>query len=87
VRNYRPIDKAQLSNWADAVRAGDSSKLNAEIEEIHLSNSFCHFANISYRVGREVRFDKKTRRFEDDEEANRLLSREYHEGFAMPAKV
>lgn len=87
VKNYRPIDHAQLENWANAVRAGDSSKLNAEIEEIHLSNTFCHFANISYRLGREVRFDPKTRRFAGDDEANRLLSRPYRKGFAMPERV
>ena len=87
VRNYRSIDRAQLENWANAVRAGDPSSLNAEIEEIHLSNSFCHFANISYRVGREVRFDAKTRRFDGDEDANRLLGRSYHQGFALPEKV
>jgi predicted dehydrogenase len=86
-KTYRPIDRAQLENWADAVRAGDHSTLNAEIEDIHLSNSFCHFANVSYRVGREVRFDEKARRFEGDDEANRLLGREYHKDFAAPAAV
>jgi predicted dehydrogenase len=86
-RSYRPIDRAQLENWADAVRAGDPSTLNAEIEDIHFSNSLCHFANVSYRVGREVRFDEQERRFDGDEEANRLLSRTYEKGFEMPETV
>jgi hypothetical protein len=46
-------------NFVAAVRAGDSKKLNAEIEEGHLSSALCHLGNISYRLGTPEGFDTK----------------------------
>lgn len=43
-----------FDNFLTAVRAGDSSSLNADIEQGHLSSALCHLGNISYRLGREV---------------------------------
>ncbi len=40
-----------FGNFIDAVKANDPKKLNAEIEEGHLSAALCHLANISYRLG------------------------------------
>ncbi|MCX5769597.1 MAG: hypothetical protein NTZ09_04910 [Candidatus Hydrogenedentes bacterium] len=39
---------------------------------------------MAYRLGREVRFDPKTETFGTDEEANKLLKREYRKGFEVP---
>ena len=50
-------------NFVDAVRAHDITRLNADILEGHLSSSLCHLANISYRLGRELRFDQHSERF------------------------
>jgi hypothetical protein len=47
----------------------------------------CHLANISYRLGRELRFDPARRRFTGDEEADRMLAREYRKPFVMPERV
>ncbi|MBI1353844.1 MAG: gfo/Idh/MocA family oxidoreductase [Acidobacteria bacterium] len=85
--SFRPIDKLQLENWAAAMRAKDPKSLNAEIEDIASSNAFCHLANISYRLRREVRFDPKTMRFDGDEQADALLQREYRGEFRVPDKV
>ena len=43
-------------------------------------------ANISYRMGRALRFDPKTERFEDDKKADALLMRDggYRKGFEIP---
>jgi len=38
-------------NFIDALRAGDASLLNAEVELGHLSTSWCNLANIAYRAG------------------------------------
>ncbi len=38
-------------NFFDAVRAGDASLLNAEIEMGHQSTVMCHLSNISWRLG------------------------------------
>ncbi|HON01229.1 MAG TPA: gfo/Idh/MocA family oxidoreductase, partial [Acidobacteriota bacterium] len=47
----------------------------------------CHLANISYRLGRSLRFDPATERFVGDEEADAMLSRRYREPFVVPDKV
>ena len=86
-KNFRPIDRIQLSNWVDAIRAGKPEMLNAEIEDIHISNAFCHLANTSCRLGRELTFDPKSETFESDEQANQMLSRSYHKDFQLPERV
>ena len=43
-----------IKNFFDAVRADDSSLLNAEIEMGHQSTAMCHLANIAWRIGSPV---------------------------------
>src|SRR5436309_1429542 len=52
-----PADLSHFQNFADAVRARNPKLLHAEIEETYLSTALCHLGNISYRLGRELRFD------------------------------
>ena len=80
-------DVEHYANFITALRAGKPELMNADITEGHLSAGLCHLANISYRLGRELRFDPKTERFVGDEEANRLLDRQYRKGFEVSAKV
>ncbi len=49
-----------FANFVRAVRAGDRSLLNAEVEVGHLSTAVCHTGNISYRVG-EVASEQQQR--------------------------
>ena len=86
-KSFRPIDRTQFSNWFDAIRADKHDMLNAEIEDIHISNAFCHLANASYRLGRELNFDPKSETFESDEQANQMLTRNYHKDFRLPERV
>lgn len=81
------IEYPHYQNFVDAIRAGDASKLNCGIEDGHLSSSLAHLGNISYRVGRKLSFDNKTERFVGDAAADKLLTREYRKGFAVPEKV
>jgi hypothetical protein len=74
-------------NFIDAVRAGDPTKLNCDIEEGHISSALPHLANIAYRIGRSLRFDGKTETFPGEPEANRLLTREYRAPFVVPDRV
>ena len=46
-------------NFVAAVRANDAKKLNADIEEGHLSSALCHLGNISYRLGSPAPLDGK----------------------------
>ena len=41
----------------------------------------CHLGNISYRLGRTVRFDPATRAITGDKEASALWAREHHPGW------
>ena len=76
-------DLPHFANFIKAVRSGSSSDLNAGARELHLSASLAHFANISYRTGRMLHFDEKAEKFTGDEEASRLLKREYRATYTM----
>jgi predicted dehydrogenase len=75
-----------MQNFVDAVRANDPKLLTCDILEGHLSAALPHLANISYRVGHQLRFDPKNERFEDDKKADALLNRDggYRKGFEIP---
>ena len=79
--------EAHLRNFAEAVKARDQSKLNAEIEQTYLSTAFCHLGNISYRLGREVKFDAARERFLGDPAADAMLTRPYRKPYIVPDKV
>jgi predicted dehydrogenase len=49
-------DGNHYDNFLAAIRAGDHTKLNADIEEGHLSSALCHLGNISYRLGSQTPF-------------------------------
>jgi len=80
-------EEAHLRNFAEAVASRDKSKLNAEIEETYLSTGFCHLGNISYRLGREVKFDAARERFIGDPAADAMLTRAYRKPYVVPARV
>ena len=75
------------ANFIAAVRAQDPSMLNAEIEEGHLSSALCHLGLISARLNRSLEFDPKKEEFIGDEEANKLLTRDYRDPFVVPEEV
>jgi hypothetical protein len=44
----------------------------------------CHLGNISYKLGRDVKFDPATETFGADKEANALLRKEYRAPYGLP---
>jgi hypothetical protein len=50
----------------------------------HVASAHAHLANASYRLGRALEFDPATETFKNDEEANKMLKREYAPGFEVP---
>jgi predicted dehydrogenase len=74
-------------NFLDAVLARDPKKLNADIEEGHLSSAFCHLGNIAYRLGRKLQINPSAESFVNDSEADAMLTREYREPFVVPDQV
>jgi len=49
-----------IQNFYNSIRTGDA--LNSEIEEGQKSTLLCHLGNISYRLGRMLKFDPNSRR-------------------------
>jgi len=74
-------------NFIDAVRAGKDSVLHADINDGHLSTSLCHLANISYRLGRSLKFMGEYEKFANDPEADKLLTRVYRKPYVVPEAV
>ena len=80
----REEEQAHFENFIECVRSRKSENLRAPIEEGHFSTTLCHLGNISYRVGRSVKFDGATERFVSDEEADKLLGRKYRAPYVLP---
>ena len=72
-------DTTHFQNFIDTVRG--EGKLNAEIEEGHLSTLLCHLGNIAYRTGRTVHFDPAKKKLVPDATQEKLWSREYRPGW------
>ena len=79
--------QVHFENFIECMRSRKPENLRASIEEGHLSTALCHLANISYRVGRSVKFDGSTERFVGDEEADKLLSRTYRAPYVLTDKT
>jgi len=74
-------------NFIDAVRSRKQSDLHAPIEEGAVSTTLVHLANISYRLGRSLRFDPVSYSCPGDAEATRMFTRSYRHPYVVPEKV
>jgi predicted dehydrogenase len=63
-----------VANFIDCVRT--RKKPVADAETGHRSSLIAHLGNISYRVGRKLKWNAKTEQIENDREANKMLWRE-----------
>jgi predicted dehydrogenase len=78
------------NNWAnfiDALRSRNHADLNAPIEEGAISTTLVHLANISYRLGRSLKFDAASYSCVGDQQANAMFRRKYRAPFVVPDKV
>ncbi len=76
-----------MQNFFQAIRARDYKLLHADVATGARSASFCHLANIGYRVGRVLKVDQSTGHFIGDDQANALFTRNYREPYVVPAVV
>ncbi len=68
-------DGGHFGNFIAAVRSRHVSDLNADILEGHYSSALCHLANLSYRLGEPIPFNKKTKAFGDNKDAYETIGR------------
>lgn len=70
------------ANFLECVKS--RKRPNSDVEIGRLSTMLCHLGNISYKLGRDVRFDPKTETFVGDAQANQLLSKPYRAPYGLP---
>ena len=71
-----------MRNFLDCVRSRNKQTA-CTVDNGALCAKFAHLGNISARTGEALRYDEKRKAF-DNREANKLLSREYRNGWKMP---
>lgn len=89
IETLEPADSepAHQRDFLDAVKQGNR-RPNADIEIGHVSSSLPHLGNVVARVGRSIRFDPVREQVIGDDEADRLLGRQYRDGhWAIPANA
>ena len=68
-------DANHYANFIKAVRSRNPKDLNGDILEGHLSSALCHLGNVSYRLGSEQPFNKKSNALGDDKAAAETFAR------------
>jgi predicted dehydrogenase len=89
-REKGPARKAGGDHYANFLKAVQSRKTTDQhgpVESAHLSSALAHLGNISFRLGRQLKFDPEKEQFIGDKEANTMLTRKYRTGFVVPDKV
>ncbi|MCK5861671.1 MAG: Gfo/Idh/MocA family oxidoreductase [Candidatus Hydrogenedentes bacterium] len=71
IRLYK--SRHHMKDFIESVR--DGSDPISPIEEAVDGDAICHMSDIAIRLKRSIRWDPKTERFDNDEEANARLSR------------
>ncbi len=76
-----------MANFLTACQSRKVADLHDDIEVGRTSASLCHMANISYRLGRKLRFDPMAETFVGDAEANKMLTRTPRAPYIVPDKI
>ncbi len=72
------------SNFIDVVRSRKLEDLNAPVQVGSDIAVFAQMGNIAYRTGKKLYWDKERGEF-DDPEANKLIAKEYFNGYKLPS--
>ena len=75
------------TNFIDSIRSGKKENLHCDIREGFYSSSLPHLANISYRLGRQLKFSGEYEKFANDPEADAMLTRRYRLPYVVPEEV
>ena len=87
IPNWHAMDYIHHPNWIEACRSRNYENLNADIVQGHMAASIAILGNISLQTSRTVKFDSITERFSNNDEANKLLTKDYREPFMLPKEV
>ncbi|MBA7591881.1 hypothetical protein ES708_34052 [subsurface metagenome] len=82
-----PGGTEHYANFIDAIRSGNSSDLHCDIREGFYSTALPLLANIAYRLGRELKFKDDYEKFDNDPEADTMLTRRYRKPYVVPDDV
>ena len=74
-------------NFLDAIRSGKNETLHCDINDGFYSSALPALTNISYRLGRSLKYNNETRKFVNDSEADGMLTRVYRKPYVVPEKV
>ena len=77
-------EDAPFKRFVKTVRSRKPEDNPCDAATGHVSCVHCHIGNIAYRLGRSLQFDPKTEQFVKDDEANKMLKRDYRPGFEVP---
>lgn len=78
-------EQPHVENFLAAVQK--QTPLNCDIEEGYRSTLLAHLGNLSFRVGRPLKFDSATQSLVGDPKANELLKRVGRKEFSIPEQV
>ena len=82
-----PGGSDHYGNFMDAIRSGKDENLHCHITEGFLSSALPILANISYRTGRQLKFDGSSEKFVNDKDADAMLTRDYRKPYIVPEQV
>ncbi|MBK8089972.1 MAG: Gfo/Idh/MocA family oxidoreductase [Chitinophagaceae bacterium] len=75
------VSKDHHANWLEAIR--DNKKTIAPVEEAHRACSACLLHHIAMKLNRKLYWDPAKEQFNNDDEANKLLSRPQRKGYEV----
>ena len=78
----KALPETHEKNFLECVKS--RQKPNSDVEIGRLSTMLCHLGNVSYHLGRDVKFDARTETFPGDKDANKLLTKEYRAPYGLP---
>ncbi len=84
-RHVASAVRGHMLNFLSCIESRE--KPVSDIEEGHVSTASCILANIAMKLGRTLEWDPATHTVKGDEEATKLLRREYREPWVHPEPV
>jgi predicted dehydrogenase len=78
----KPAGRAHMKNFLECVASRERPV--ADIEEGHISTALCELGNLSQQLGRSLTWDAEKEQVVGDEEATKLLRREYRKPWVYP---